>query len=382
MGIIGQRPFPDGILLSSTSKKLKYFKEKVFVPHRNISDALHELLECVTEPCGTSLFLVFGCTGSGKSTLLHQLHKRLNEQFKEELLSNPGRFIVAGTEIREESGKFNYKDHYVRCLEALYEVLIDYKTLYPSLPGEDYKLIDSPSNGDSAAYRRALEKTLKNRELVAFTLDEAQHLLMAVGATQSLRQFNWLKSFANTSETTHVAFGTYELLNCRAWNGQTGRRSEDIHLARYLVNNERDYVELIRVIQTFLKHMPLEREPSLEENYEYLMEYCVGCVGILKNWLSRALRNALNDGSTTLLVKYLKKTELSAIRRKQIREEAERGEQTLKQEESGEQQSTTSSSKSQKTQHTKPKQDNSRPGQRTPKRDPVGSSDQSSTTQA
>lgn len=55
---------------------------------------------------------------------------------------------------------------------------------------EGRMLIDDPSKGDAAAYRRALEKILKNRGLVAFTLDEAQHLLMAVGSAQVLRQFN------------------------------------------------------------------------------------------------------------------------------------------------------------------------------------------------
>jgi hypothetical protein len=376
------RPFSEELLLSSNSERLKYFQKKVFAPHRNIDNALKQLLECVTEPAGTSLFLVFGCTGSGKSTLLYQLHKRLNEQFKEELLRNPGRIIIAGVEVREEPGKFNYKDYYIRSLEALQEVLIKYKISYPSLMEEHTKPIDDPSNGDAAAYRRALEKALKNRGLLAFTLDESQHLLMAAGAAQVLRQFNWVKSIANLSETTHVLFGTYELLNCRTWNGQTGRRSEDVHLARYSAENQADYIELIRVIRTFLRNMPLRSEPNLEKHYDYLIEYCIGCVGILKDWLHRSLRIALNDDAKTLLVKHLKKGELSAIRRKQIREEVERGEQILKLEESVNQLPTVNSSDTQPAQANKPKQGNSRPGQRNPQRDPVGGSDQPSAAQA
>jgi energy-coupling factor transporter ATP-binding protein EcfA2 len=376
------KSFPEKLLLSSNSEKLEYFQKKAFVPHQKIDNALKQLLECITEPAGTSLFLVFGCTGSGKSTLLRQLNKRLNEHFKEELLNNPGRIIVAGVEVREEPGKFNYKDYYIRSLEALQEVLIQHKILYPSLTGEKIKSSDDPSNGDAAAYRRALEKALKNRGLVAFTLDESQHLLMAAGAAQVLRQFNWVKSIANLSETTHVLFGTYELLNCRTWNGQTGRRSEDVHLARYLAESEADYIELIRVIRTFLGKMPLRSEPSLEKHYDYLIEYCLGCVGVLKDWLHRSLRTALNDNAKTLLVEHLKKGELSAVRRKQIREEAERGEQILKLEESVNQPSTTNLSDSQPAQADKPKRGNSRPGQRKPKRDPVGGSDQPSAAQA
>lgn len=372
MADVTERPFSKELLLKSSSEKLEYFKN-TFAPHRNIKDALEWLLSCVIEPAGTSVYLVFGCTGSGKSTLLRQFRKRLNEHFKEELLRNPGRIIVSGTEIREEPGKFNHKDYYIRSLEALQEVLIEYKILYPSLMEEGHRLIDDPSKGDAAAYRRALEKILKNRGLVAFTLDEAQHLLMAAGSAQVLRQFNWIKSMANLSGTPHILFGTYELLNCRTWNGQTGRRSEDVHLARYFPEDKKDHVELMRVIQTFLRHMPVQEEPDLTKYHDYLMEYCLGCVGVLKDWLHRSLRIALNDDAKSLLVKHLKKGELSSIRRSQIREEAERGEQILKQEASSGKQLGANSSNSQEIQPVMQRQGSSRPGQRNPKRDPVGS---------
>ncbi len=370
MGDVSQRPFHEELLLSSNTERLKYF-ENVFVPHRNIKDALKQLLECVIEPAGTSLFFVFGSTGAGKTTLRRQLHKRLTEHFREELLSDPGRIVVAGTEIREELGKFNNKDYYIRSLEALQEVLIEYKIFYPSSKETNFKLIGDPSHKDAAAYRRALEKAFRNRELVAFTLDEAQHLMVAAGAAQVLRQFNWIKSIANLSGTPHVLFGTYELLNYRTWNGQTGRRSEDIHLARYLATQESDKIELIRVIQTFLRYIPLQDEADLEKHYDYLIDYCLGCVGVLKDWLHRSLRIALNDNAKTLAPKYLKKGELSAIRRKQILDEATRGEQILRQEEALANQKPLADNRN--TPSSQKRQGNSRPGQRKPKRDPVGS---------
>jgi len=381
MANVTDRPFSEDLLLSSHGEKLEHFQKKVFAPHRNINNVLTQLLDCVVEPAGTSLFLVFGCTGSGKSTLRYQLHKRLNERFNSELLSNPGRIVVAGIEVREEPGKFNYKDYYIRSLEALNEVLIQYKVLYKCSTEVNSRLLGNSLSQDSAAYRRALEKALKNRGLVAFTLDEAQHLLMAAGSAQMLRQFNWMKSIANLSETAHVLFGTYELLNCRTWNGQTGRRSEDIHLARYIANQEEDYTELIRVIQTFIRHMPLHEQPDLEEHYDYICDYCLGCVGVLKDWLHRSLRNALNDNAKTLLVKHLKKGELSTIRRNQIREEAERGEQILQRELSGSWQATANASSNREPRSEKSRQGSSRPGQRKPKRDPVGGSEQSSNPQ-
>lgn len=56
---------------------------------------------------------------------------------------------------------------------------------------------------------------------------------MMAGGHQMLQQMNWIKSIANITNTTHVLFGTYELLNCCSLSGQLSRRSEDIHLPRY-----------------------------------------------------------------------------------------------------------------------------------------------------
>lgn len=369
------RPFPEELLLKSKSEIMEHFYN-VFVPHRNAKEALELLLNRIPYPAGTSIFLLFGCTGSGKTMLLGQLHKRLNEMFQQELLDDPGRIISSGMEVREEPGKFDYRDFYIRGLETLCEVLIGHKILYPSLmPDDPSRLIVNPSEKTVAAYRRAWEKALENRKLLVFSLDEAQHLLMAAGPGQILRQFDWIKSIANLSRMTHLLCGTYELLNCRTWNGQTGRRSEDIHLARYHAEVKNDYTELVRVIKTFLRKMPLRDKPKLEKYYGYIIEDCLGCVGVLKDWLHRSLGLALDDDAKTLLLKHLKKGALTPIRRQQIREEAERGEQILKQEASGKQQTEANSSRNQEDQPGKNK-GNSRPGQRQPKRDPVGGADQ------
>lgn len=372
MEVLVERPFPEELLLKPKFEISKHFAG-VFVPHRNAKEALELLMDRVPDPAGTSVFLLFGCTGSGKSVLLKQLHKELNEMFKQELLDNPGRLIAAGMEVREEPGKFDYKDHYIRGLEVLSEVLIEYKVLYPSLTFDDTSpLIVTPTDKTTAAYRRAYEKTLKNRRLLVFCLDEAQHLLMAVGAGQMLRQFNWIKSIANMSQTTHLLCGTYELLNCRTWNGQTGRRSADIHLPRYHAKETADYIELVRVIKTFLRHMPLRNEPDLEKYYDYIIEHCLGCVGILKDWLHRSLSYALDDSAKTLLLKHLKKRELDRIRRQQILEEAERGEQILKEEASPNTTTVSTPNTSENGKAKNKSQNGSKPGERKPKRDPVG----------
>lgn len=50
----------------------------------------------------------------------------------------------------------------------------------------------------------------------------------------------------------------------------------------------------------------------------------VGCVGILKNWLTRSLRVALAESATTLTTSHLKQGAFGASRINKIRSEAQR----------------------------------------------------------
>ncbi|BAY14129.1 ATP-binding protein (plasmid) [Calothrix sp. NIES-2098] len=104
--------------------------------------------------------------------------------------------------------------------------------------------------------RRALEQAMRHHQLTALMVDEAQHLLMLAGGKQMLHQMNWIKSIANITGTVHILFGTYDLLNCCRLSGQVNRRSDDIHLPRYLSDSKEDVTEFIRVLQTFQTHIP------------------------------------------------------------------------------------------------------------------------------
>ncbi len=319
--------FPEKLLLQSDEKKTTYFKS-ITIPHRKLKEALDLLLINILEPADTLVFLVFGVTGVGKTTLRLRLEKLLLEKFLPFLRKNLGQIAVAGIEaIPAERGKFSYRDYYTRALEALNEVLIEYKVDY-QLPNYECNDLVWPNQSyykDAPALRRAMEKVFRYRQLKAFTIDEAQHLLMMVGGQQMLQQMNWIKSIANLTGTVHILFGTYELLNCPTLNGQVGRRSEDIHLSPYQTDNPEEVAEFIRVIKTFQHHLPLLREPNLEKHYEYLFSGSVGCVGLLKNWLTRSYRLALAEESPTLYVRHLKQGAFSASRLRKIKEEAQQG---------------------------------------------------------
>ena len=367
-----QRPFAIELLKKSSLEKTTYFKN-ITVPHIKLKSALNTLKLNIFEPADTLVFLVFGVTGVGKTTLRLKFEKLLLEELLPILREHPGQIAVAGVEaIPAERGNFSYKDYYIRVLEALNEILIEYKVDYglPEGLNNDLGLINNVHRKDSPALRRAMEKVFCYRQLKAFTVDEAQHLLMMAGGQQMLHQMNWIKSIANLTSTVHILFGTYELLNCPPLNGQVGRRSEDIHLERYQTHNPEDVAEFIRVIRTLQRHLPLEKEPDLEQHYEYLLDASVGCVGILKNWLTRSLLIALTEDALTLTFKHLKQGAFSGSRINKIREEALSGERRIGEEVSLKNRLDSDAHPTVPTQASSSKK--GRVGKRLPKRDVVG----------
>jgi hypothetical protein len=123
--------------------------------------------------------------------------------------------------------------------------------------------------------------------------------------------------------------GTYDLLAFRDLNGQLSRRSLDIHFRRYSAESQEDVRVFKNAVLTFQRHLPLENQPDLLPLWEWLYERSVGCIGILKEWLDRALIAALAEGGKTLTARHLETTALSAGRCEKIAVEAQEGERQL-----------------------------------------------------
>ncbi|BAZ33591.1 ATPase (plasmid) [Cylindrospermum sp. NIES-4074] len=83
--------------------------------------------------------------------------------------------------------------------------------------------------------------------------------------------------------------------------GQASRRGLDIHFPRYLFQHEQDRQDFQGVLLALLKQVPLQVEiPTLMQHWFYFYERSIGCVGVLKDWLIRAVAAALRDGADTL----------------------------------------------------------------------------------
>jgi hypothetical protein len=128
---------------------------------------------------------------------------------------------------------------------------------------------------------------------------------------------------------THVLIGTYELLSFAQLSAQLDRRSWEIHFPRYRIDIADEMLAFQRVLLTFQRHLPLVGEPDFISQTEYFYERSVGCVGVLKDWITRALAAVLEDGKETLTHTDLEQQALPTRKLLRMAREIREGEETL-----------------------------------------------------
>ena len=329
-----------------------------------------------------SLIFVLGPTGVGKTTLRRRVEQVLLQEIRAELETDRGRLAVVSIEaVAPESGSFNWRDHFRRLLFEMDEPLVDFKRSPGGSDGEGRPLLRfAPwSRAAGSEYRYAVEQVLSHRRPLAVLIDEAQHLAKIASGRKLLDQLDVIKSIANRTQTVHVLFGTYDLLAFRNLSGQLSRRSIDIHFPRYDATKASDRRNFIKVLQTFAEQLPLAELPELAKLWEYFYERSIGCVGILKDWLVKGVSTALRGPSPSLTLKHLERHALSISQCDRLIEEATRGESQFREDASARSRLLLrlglaahpgAAESKNPSDPDRPRQQ--QPGQRCPRRDPIG----------
>jgi len=112
-------------------------------------------------------------------------------------------------------------------------------------------------------------------------------------------------------------------------SGQLSRRSVDIHFPRYRADRREDYAAFQSVLFTFQRHLPLTGETDLLKHFDFCYERSIGCVGVLKDWLTRALAVALSQDGPLLTRRNLEQTAWSVSQCQRMANEAIEGEADL-----------------------------------------------------
>ena len=322
-----QQEFPRALLKQSRAERDQYFRSYT-VAHPNLKSANEDLAAAIREAIPGSLIFVCGPSGVGKTTLRLRTEQRITSELLTELNSDPGRLPVVGVEaISPDVGNFNWKQFYTIVLEALDEPCVNHKVKLPSHNNENEVVKQRlRANGD---LRHATEQSIKFRKPASLLIDEAQHLAKMSSGRKLQDQLDSIKSLANRTKIPIVLLGTYELLPFRNLSAQLSRRSVDVHFRRYRADHIEEVKLFKNVLWSFQNHLPVHETPDLIVDWDYFYERSIGCIGVLKDWLVRALVKALKDGSSCLTLKQIEKSAPSVSQAKKMFSEAIEGEALL-----------------------------------------------------
>lgn len=332
-GTSNKQSFPRELLEQSKEERLAYFKAYT-VAHPHLSQADDAVWNAIREPAGKLLIFVFGPTGVGKTTLMEHIEKRLMEQALSRMQTDQTHLPVTRfNAIAPSSRRFRWADFYTRALRSVSEPLVDYKINYhaftPVYHEKSQRYVSPHPRGDAGALQRSWEHAIKYRQMVAILIDEAQHFgRMAKGSTL-FEQLDHIKSLAVETQTVHVLAGTYDLPIFRNLNAQLSRRSVDVHFPRYDATKKEDRQAFQKILLSFQRHLPLEEQPDLIHQWKYCYARSVGCVGILKDWLTKALDEALTNNEKTITTACLERHAVSADRCDQMMDDIEEGEKRM-----------------------------------------------------
>lgn len=330
-----KQSFPRELFDQPKEARLDYFKAYT-VAHPLLDQADKAVWNALREPAGALLVFVFGPTGVGKTTLLAHIEKRLMEAALLRMAQDQNHIPVIRLDaVAPALQQFRWADYYQRGLMALHEPLIDHKIDYhlrQPIWSSKQNMFVSPrtrSRANVDELRLAFELALKYRQPRAVLIDEAQHLAKLARGSRLLDQLDHLKSLAVMSQTVHVLAGTYDLLVFRNLSAQLSRRSIDVHFPRYNAAKKDEQQAFQQVLLTFQRHLPLEEPPDLVHQWKYCYARTIGSVGMLKDWLTKALDEALETGAKTITPALLEHHAVDPSRCDQMITDIEEGEQLL-----------------------------------------------------
>jgi hypothetical protein len=294
--------FPQRLLAAPPVERYEYFANWRVV-HPKLIQAKDEVLQAIRYAGDSRVIHLFGCTGVGKTTLRLWVEKILLEEAWELMEREPDAIPIASVVTPPpDQGPFNWRDVYVQTMHALGEPksLIAQKGRHCSSAEAQARLQFIPEGKLAVApilprqeLRLAMTGCLHMRQVKVLFYDDAQHFQTVTKAQRLQDQMDNLKWTADVTGTKIVLVGTYDLLNLIDLSGQLARRSASIHFARYHASEKEEFKQFTSVVYAFQRHLPFAEESGLVDRCEYLYERCLGCVGLLKDWLVRALAQAL-----------------------------------------------------------------------------------------
>lgn len=303
----------------------------VTVKHRLQTETLDLALFMLELSPNCDIVNLVGPTGIGKSFLQARVIASVHEDERGNMEANSDLVPIIRTHALAAGHRlFDWKSLYRGALLELGDPFADErKALAKStisgefLTGDLQKDVEAKRTrfdyaGESrtaSELRMFLEREFRRRQTRIWIIDEAQHLVFGGKSGQPGDQFDVLKSIAQNAGVKLMLAGPHDMESGLGSSSQLARRSITIHFPRYNNIDVEDMKTFAGVIMTLFKKMEVAGYPSVKENLSFLYSGCVGCVGLLKDWLAKAyglaLRDQTEDTKTMLTLDHLRATRLS-----------------------------------------------------------------------
>lgn len=269
----------------------------VRVRHPRIGQLFRETDLLLAPYSGADIVLLIGPTGVGKTTATTAM---LENTYKEhaEAMAQDATFIPAVQIEAPSAGEraFSWRLLYGSILEALNEPLIERKLDTTATVSNQLKTRTGIDSKMLSGLRQSVERALKERQTRYVIIDEAVHILRQAGPRELPVYMDTLKSLSNICDVTFVLVGSYDLFDIMSLSGQLARRTHTVHFTRYRQGVAADYAAFKKTAGKLVENMPVEGEVDLERWLDPLFERSIGCVGILKDMLQRAVTLTLING--------------------------------------------------------------------------------------
>lgn len=283
----------------SADEKLALFREEI-IAHRALLQAEQVLARTIQEPAGIAFVLLYGPSGVGKSALLRKIAARIKGATSQARSKNATQIPLLTIGTRPPDGNVFDRAYYYRA--ALQQMGEPYDE--QRLSGRS-KVVP---NTEYPELRTAMEAAMRRHGVRVVILDDAQHMVSSVGNKRNFQELlSWITSLSDATQTLYILAGTYDLLSSGPLNGQAARRSIALHLPRYQLQRQEDCLEFQTTLFTLLKKIPLkvDAEALVKYRWTYFYERSIGCIGVLKEWLLRAVYSALEEGHESLTLERL-----------------------------------------------------------------------------
>lgn len=298
--------FPATLLTQPAGARQEYFEQRCLIEHPHLTRVLDQIVQTICPPGeGAStrrpgtMALVIGPSRVGKTTLIRLLEERLLERAKSQMERDASFIPFASiTAAGPNASHFDWRTYYRAILRGLADPFVDGKI----------------ARIRERELREAMETALLQRRPIALIVDEAHHLAKTSQGRYLQDQLDHLKYFENLTGVSHLLVGTYDLRPFRKINAQLACRSVDIHFPRYDAAHEKEAQAFRSVLWALQRQLPVEQEPELLDHWEFLYARSIGCVGLVKLHLNRALALALTEKKKTVTISHLRKTALPEAR--------------------------------------------------------------------